>query len=273
MTHTVLKKLFMIGLLLLVGGFGGCSIFEDPPEPEEDPRIAAGANLPRTRRLTGRPPVNTSRNIYEGSLWRGASSWGNLLRDHRARYRGDLLTVTDLNKIIKVPEVKPEEVTPIEQAQQQAEQQAQQQQGPVDPLEIFLKEQEKRRELIDREQNDILRSIDMIEVEVVGVLPNGNLRVRGVHPPIFRDRNRVKYVVTVSGIVRPSSVDDNNTLPAPKLSKAEYKIRRLVKYDGPPIGSLARAAGQERTGNMLDRFADMMTDPGIDNRNTQVSPK
>lgn len=261
-----LWTVWLLLILILASGCSGNGSNEGALTPEQI-AMARKPSPPSTRRLTGRPPINTGRNIYEGSLWRGASSWGNLLRDHRARYRGDLLTVTDLNKIIKVPEVKPEEITPVEQAQQQA-QQAQQ---PLDPLEIYLKEQEKRRGEVDREQNDILRSIDSIEVEVIQVLPNGNLRVRGVHPPIFRDRNRVKYIISLSGVVRPSGVDGKNTIPANRVSKAEYRIRRLVKRTAPPLGTIARAAGKDKAGNIMDRFADMVTSPGTGNRDTQGS--
>ena len=136
------------------------------------------------------------------------------MRDHRARYRGDLLTVTDLPKIINVPEPVQENLE-----QQQPEQEQQQQQN-VDPVIAFLRAEAKRRERIEQEQNDILRTINTIEAEVVRVLPNGNLLVRGIHPPIFRDQGRVKYVVSLQGIVRPSDVDDKNQIPAPRIAQA-----------------------------------------------------
>ncbi|MDH5752428.1 MAG: flagellar basal body L-ring protein FlgH, partial [Deltaproteobacteria bacterium] len=219
------RKLLLLALMALAAVVTGC---ESVPAPKAAPVQEA---VPRRQyssedRVRSRPPINPSQNLYEGSLWRGASSWGNLLRDHRARYRGDLLTITELSKIIKVPEVKPEEIRPEAVAEQKTEI------PDEDPVLKFLREQEKRRENIDREQNEILGAIDMIEVEVVRVMPNGNLQVRGVHPPIFRDRNRIKYIVSVGGMVRPSDVDDNNNIPATKLHKAEYKIQRLVRGKG-----------------------------------------
>lgn len=217
----------------------------------------------RQVRFGSRPPINTTRNLYEGSLWRGAASWGNLMRDHRARYRGDLVTITELAKIINVPEPPPEQPQ-AEQAQaEQAQAEQAQQQEPIDPIIAFLRAQEKRRERIELEQNEILRTIDQVEVEVVRVLPNGNLLVKGIHPPIFRERNQVKYVVTLRGIIRPTDVDDANTVPAPKLSKAEYKIRRLVRKRAIPgvVSDLARATGRRREGEFLDRLSNFLTRP------------
>ncbi|MBI4082011.1 MAG: flagellar basal body L-ring protein FlgH [Candidatus Lambdaproteobacteria bacterium] len=213
-------------------------------------------------RYRTRAPVNPIRNTYEGSLWKGASSWGNLMRDHRARYVGDLLTVTDLAKIIKVPEAKPEPAVPTaEQAAQAAK--AGEVKKPVDPILAFLQEEQKRREAIDREQNEILRAIQSIEVEVSRVLSNGNMVVQGTHPPIFRDRNRIRYIVTLRGIVRPSDVDDNNAIASAKLSKAEYRIRRFVKRSTipPELASAARAADRPQEANFLDRFTKFLTSP------------
>ncbi len=218
-------------------------------------------NKSRQERFGSRPRINTNRNLYEGSLWRGASSWGNLMRDHRARYRGDLVTITDLGKIINVPEPPPEQ-TQAEQVQQQT-QTEQGPQEPIDPIIAFLKLQEQRRERIELEQNEILRTIEQVEVEVVRVLPNGNLLVRGIHPPIFRDRNQVKYVISLRGIIRPTDVDDGNNVPAPKLSKAEYKIRRLVRrVRGVRLAAdIARASGRRKEGEFLNRLSNLLTAP------------
>lgn len=208
-----------------------------------------------------KPPVRTTRKLYEGSLWRGTASWGNLMRDHRARFRGDLLTIRDLGRIINVPDA-PAEPVQENAAVQEATGPEAQPRSPIDPVLRFLEEQRKRQEEIEREQNDILRSIDQVEVEVVRVLRNGNLLVRGTHPPIFRDRNRVKYLFSIRGIVRPSDVDDENSLPSNKLSKAEYRIKRLVRRATLPLGALARAMGRRREGALLDRFTNFLTAPG-----------
>ncbi len=281
-THAPAARLALAAALAVALAAAGCFGGAGPIQPTPAPAQQAEQDLTNTARLRTRPPVNTTRNLYEGSLWRGAASWGNLMRDHRARYPGDLLTVTEMGKIIKVPEQGPgqpgqpgQPAAPGQPAQAAAPAAAAAGQAPkstVDPIIAFLKEQEERQAQIEKEQNEILRSIDTVEVEVVRTLPNGNLIVRGVHPPIFRDRNRVKYIITLRGIVRPSDVDDKNTIPAPKLSKAEYKIRRLVKRTNPPLGSVARAIGKPKEGALLDRLTDFVTTPG-QNRSTQVSPK
>ena len=244
----------IIALMALLLMLGGC--FTSTAR-----RAPANGNgqhheLSQEARFRTRPPINTRRNLYEGSLWRGASSWGNLMRDHRARYRGDLLTVTDMPKIINVPE-------PVQENLEQQPQPEQEQQQRVDPVIAFLRAEAKRRQRIELEQNEILRSINTIEVEVARVLPNGNMLVRGFHPPIFRDRGQVKYVVSLQGIVRPSDVDDKNQIPAPRLSKADYKIRRLVRRSLIPAqaGSVARAAGSQKSEEFLDRLSNFISTP------------
>ncbi|HEX9843825.1 MAG TPA: hypothetical protein VGC20_13795, partial [bacterium] len=99
----VLPALLALGALLLGLGGGGCFVLGDPQPTATQQRVST-AELPAAERYKTRPPINTTDNRYEGSLWLGAASWGNLLRDHRARYTGDLLTVTEMGKIIKVPE-------------------------------------------------------------------------------------------------------------------------------------------------------------------------
>ena len=240
-------------------------------KPVSAQETAAKAEADRKQRFQARPPINTSRNLYEGGLWRGAASWGNLMRDHRARYRGDLLTVREMARIIKIPDPVPEPTAAQVAAQQgaQAQAQAQGQEGQPqqreDPILAYLRNLEKRRLQVEREQNDILRAIESIEVEVYRVLPNGNLMVRGNHPPIFRDRNRVKYIVSLRGMVRPSDVDDNNSIMSSKLSKAEYKIRRLVRRSSAvaaEISSVARAAGANKEAEFVDRVSGAAANAG-----------
>ena len=267
-TGSAARTLLALGALLLLLGGGGCFVLGDP-QPAATQQHAGAMEMPARERYKARPPINTADNRYEGSLWLGAASWGNLLRDHRARYTGDLLTVTEMGKIIKVPEP----VVEKPQAEQAAKEGETKKKTSIDPVLAFLREQQKRREAIDREQNDILRSIESMEVQVARVLSNGNMFVQGVHPPIFRDQNRVKYIVSLRGVVQPSDVDNNNQITSSKLSRAEYKIRRLVKSTSLPVGSIARAAGRPQEGNLADRFTDFLTAPGTGNRTTNVSSK
>ena len=257
------RMAWLILAAMFVLGEAGCSFGGANRSPDIPQRIDDQQQTTVRKRRRLRPPINTTRNLYEGSVLRGAASWGNLLRDHRARFRGDLLTVVDLQKIIKVPEVKPEtQVQTLQNQQQQQQQQQEEEQqaqaAEADPILAFLQRQEKRLELIDKEQNEILRSINSVEMQVVRVLSNGNMLVRGVHPPIFRDRNRVKYIVSISGVVRPSDVDDTNNINAIKLSKAEYKIRRLVRRNGT---NRASAASARRGRGLFNRLGSFLTGP------------
>jgi len=265
--HAALAGLMAAGALL-----GGCAWLAPSAQrpTRELPVQAAGASLTDPARLRDRPAVNTTRNLYEGSLWRGEASWGNLMRDHRARYTGDLLTVNEMSKIIKVPEAKKPEPAAAAAAAQPAPQPARP--VKIDPVLAYLMEQQRRREQIEAEQNDILRSIDSVEVEVVRVLPNGNLLVRGAHSPIYRDGNRVRYLFTLSGIVRPSDVDDNNAIISTKLSKAEYKIQRQVQVQAQPRGAVPRAAPRPQEGALLDRVTELATSQSA-GRTTQAQTR
>jgi len=259
-----------IGMLFVLGG---CVAIAPQPPGNGAATQAPTVEQSVTQQARERPPIRTSASLYEGGLWRGTASWGNLMRDHRARFNGDLLTVRELNKIINVPDVVSSQagVTPPGQpaagapapgapgAAQAPE--PEQPKLPTDPILRFLEEQRLRREQVDKEQAEILRTLDQVEVQVVRVLQNGNLLVRGTHPPIFRDNNRVKYLFSINGIVRPSDVDDNNTITSTKLSKAEYKLSRLVRRPDVMPGTIARAAGAPREGALLDRFTDFLTTP------------
>ena len=91
--------------LVLATALAGCFAGAGKTKPEGG-EGGVRDDMMRQERFRTRPPISSRRNLYEGSLWRGASSWGNLMRDHRARYRGDLLTVTDMPKIINLPEAR-----------------------------------------------------------------------------------------------------------------------------------------------------------------------
>jgi flagellar basal body L-ring protein FlgH len=256
--------------LLLIGAAliwlpPGCFVSPDAPPAQAQATPEASLDQSVKQQVRERPPIRTTTNAYEGSLWRGTSSWGNLMRDHRARFGGDLLTVREMSKIVNVPDVLGEPKgaapgTPGAAAAAPAEAQTTEEKI-TDPVLRFLEEQRKQREAVDKERAEILRSIDQVEVQVLRVLPNGNMLVRGTHPPIYRDDDRVKYLFSINGIVRPSDVDDNNTVASTKLSKSEYKLTRLIKRPDMKVGSFARAAGAPREGALIDRFTDFLTTP------------
>jgi len=227
-------------LLVFIIGLGGCSVFQERPPPrKQTPQISQSlANRAKSQR---RPRISRKRNLYEGSLWRNESSFGNLLRDHRARFRHDLLTINSVGEIVFVPppkEAAPETAAPgVEQAN-------------------AALEATSLRDTLEEEQNEILRNLDTISAEVVRVLPNGNMVIRG-RKVDHRQRNRVRYVTTVQGILRPKDVRDQNNVSAEKLVYPEVKIKRQI------LGSLLRSRlnalapllGKQSAG-FLERLSD-----------------
>jgi len=163
----------------------------------------------RTKR---RRMITARRNPYEGSLWQYESSFGNLFRDHRARFRGDLLSISELQAIVTVPPPKEQE----EEEQAPA--------SDVARVNILL-EALTLRDQIEEEQNEILRNLDIISARVVRVLPDGNMVIRG-RKVDYRQRNKVRYITTVTGILRPADVSDTNIVSAAKLAYPDVKIKR-----------------------------------------------
>ena len=84
-----------------------------PQPPAEIKKVTAAKKMNEKLKLTSkqlrRKRISTEKNRYEGSLWRYESSFGNLLRDHRARFRGDLLSINEMGLIVNVP---PPKITP-----------------------------------------------------------------------------------------------------------------------------------------------------------------
>ena len=144
----------------LVLGLIGCTTSRPQPKPPAEV-LAANAvkkmkdNLKQTAKRLRRKRISTSRNRYEGSLWRYESSFGNLLRDHRARFRGDLLRINEVNLIVNVPSPKIASET-----------------AGVALEALTL------RDAIEEEQNDILRALDALSARVIRVLPDGNMLIK-----------------------------------------------------------------------------------------------
>ena len=87
--------------------------FNQPQTPAQNQTAVSKSKKVTNNRLSSekrlrRKRVSVSRNLYEGSLWRYESSFGNILRDHRARFRGDLFTISELPSVVNVPEPKAE---------------------------------------------------------------------------------------------------------------------------------------------------------------------
>ena len=189
-----------------------------------------------------RKRISTNRNRYEGSLWRYESSFGNLLRDHRARFRGDLLRINEVNLIVSVPPPKlASEGSPA---------------GGAETANVAL-EALTLRDSIEEEQNNILRALDALSARVIRVLPDGNMIIKGQKID-YRQRNQVRYITTVTGILRPADVNDSNIVSASKLANPNVKIKRqqsrsLVRKR---LEKLAPLLGKQKAG-VLGRLGEM----------------
>ncbi|MBF0286351.1 MAG: flagellar basal body L-ring protein FlgH [SAR324 cluster bacterium] len=230
-------------ILITSFGAGGCSYFNKSNPPTQKP-IVSQSPVKRAK-YQRRPRISTKRNLYEGSLWRDESSFGNLLRDHRARFRHDLLNVSEVAAIVTVP-------PPKEAAEKPA--------SDLEKANVAL-EALTLRDTLEEEQNEILRSLDTISAEVIRVLPNGNMVVRG-RKVDHRQRNQVRYVTTVQGILRPADVTDSNVVSATKLVYPEVKIKRQI------LGSLLRSKLSrlapllgKQSANLLERLSDFTKTP------------
>ena len=184
---------------------------------------------------------------YEGSLWKDEASWGNLLRDHRARFRGDLVKITNLSDVISVPKKAETPEQPARGVAAAGEEAAEQISQVLDVVTGQAKAEE--------EQNEVLGSLRQISAYVKSVLPNGNMLIIGEKID-YRQQNSVRYVTTVKGIIRPSDVNDANEVPALKLARFEAKIKRQMLSKN--LRALAPLVGTKKAG-LLDRLSHMAT--------------
>ncbi len=212
------------------------------PPPEKKPEDYTDI---RTRNYRARSRVPIRRTRYEGSLWRDEASWGNLFRDHRARFRGDLVKIVDLSEVITVP--KKEEEKPAVGAAAAGEEAAAEASKILDAVTGMAKAEE--------EQNDVLGSLRSISAYVQTVLPNGNMVIVGEKVD-YRQQNSVRYVTTIKGVIRPSDVNDENEVPAIKLARFEPKIKRQMLAKN--LRSLAPVIGSKKAG-FLDRLSHIAT--------------
>ena len=233
--------------LLIMLYLTGCFPPGPKPQPPTEIKEATAAKrlnekLKLTAKKLRRKRISTEKNRYEGSLWRYESSFGNLLRDHRARFRGDLLSINEMGLIVNVP---PPQITSEGQPAGGAET------GSAALEAMTL------RDSIEEEQNEILRSLDGISARVIRVLPDGNMVIKGQKID-YRRRNQVRYITTVTGILRPADVNDSNVVSASKLANPNVKINRqqsgsLVRER---LEKLAPLLGKQKAG-FLGRLGDL----------------
>ncbi len=213
------KMCFKIKQAILFGLLGiftmSCTVLRNQKTPQEPetPEIAR-KTLPNQLR---RPRLPSVGNQYEGSLWSNESSFGNLWRDHRARYKNDLLTINEIGQIITLPETS--------QTEQDTTTDAGRANIALEALTL--------RDQLEKDQNDILASTSVMSVEVVRVLPNGNMVIRGQKVD-HRQQNGVRYITTIQGVLRPVDIDDSNIVSATKLVYPEVKVKRQI------LGNLLR---------------------------------
>ena len=214
--------------------------FNQPQTPAQNQTAVSKSKKVTNNRLSSekklrRKRVSVSRNLYEGSLWRYESSFGNILRDHRARFRGDLFTISELPSVVNVPEPKAE-----------AEAEAAAPTNNTQRANLLL-EAITMRDEIEREQNDILRSLETMSARVTKVLPDGNMMIKGQKVD-YRQRNQVRYITTITGILRPADVDDSNIVSATKLANPNVKIKRQQSgaFVRERLERLAPLIGQQR---------------------------
>lgn len=198
-----------------------------------------------------RSPMPTSLTKYEGSLWKDESSWGNLLRDHRARFKDDVVTITDLSSIINVPPPpvpKPVVNTAAGQKATKGKQAKAALNAALDTMGVPEGE---------LEQNEILRALKSISARIVAVFPNGNMLVKGEKID-HRQQNTIRYITTVSGIVRPEDVSEKNEVLSSKLARSQVKTKRQIIARKVNLNALKPVMKKEDVG-IMDRMGHLFS--------------
>jgi flagellar basal body L-ring protein FlgH len=251
------------GMILLVSFcfFYGCvtSNIEVPPTPPPQQEQSQHTNYTDLRKhsFRTRNKIPIERNLYEGSLWKDESSWGNLLRDHRARFQDDVITITRLQDIISIAE-EPEQAapTPLIQAGEGAAENANKVLEAVSGM-----------SKAEKEQREVLKSLRSITARVASVLPNGNMVIVGEKVD-YKQLNTVRYVTQIKGIIRPEDVNHENEVVAMKLARSEVQIKRQMLARN--FSNLAPVIGKQKA-SFLDRLSHVATVPQSKPSSTPVT--
>jgi len=244
--------------IILVGAIlGSCSKrkIKLPPPPPPPPMTSEkndemNYQTVRKQALRSRSTIPSNRTRYEGSLWRDESSWGNLLRDHRARFKNDVVTITGMQDIISIEKSDP---TPIPKPIIPAgETQAGQAAEILQALAAASAPSQ-----AEKEQNAVLRSIKTLSARVQSVLPNGNMVIIAEKID-YRKQSTVRYITKVKGIIRPEDVTSNNEVPALRLARSEVQVKRQVQSKKNNYNRLAPLIGKKKAG-LLDRLSHAAT--------------
>lgn len=247
-----MKNLILVFLMIFIAT--GCAVQRMPlpePPPEVDQKKDRDLKYVDSRKYSyrTRKPVRVRQNRYEGSLWEDEASWGNLLRDHRARFRGDVVTITKIQDILNIPAPEPKQQVqqPLVPAGEEEAAQANQALAAMEEAMGISK--------IEEQRNDVLRSIRSITAKVTKVLPNGNMIVVGEKVD-YRDQNNVKYVTRIVGTVRPEDVSPENEVTAVKLAMAEVNTKRKIKSSTLNLKALAPILGKQKA-DALDKASNI----------------
>ncbi len=256
-----MKQLFF--LLLILTTLSGCLKHRmplpkapEPPPPQTKPEI--DYTDVREYSYRSRSEVPAEQNRYEGSLWQDESSWGNLLRDHRARFKHDVVTIVNLQELIVVPKPEPKPVAPTPAPGSPAatgEAAAAQANKALDILQAASGRDTERQ--AEEEQNEVLSSLKTISARVTNVLPNGNMVILGEKVD-YRQQNSIRYVTKIRGVIRPEDVTEKNEIESLKLASSEVKIKRQVQARKLNLGALAPVIGGQKAG-FLDRLSHLAT--------------
>ena len=242
----------LLALLLSIGISTACTAKRvDLPAPSRKTAKVEKKSVDyssiRNHSYRNRGPIPIEQNLYEGSLWKDESSWGNLLRDHRARFKDDVITIVDLPAIITIPKDQKEAVSTEQPLVAQGEEAAGTAIRVIDAL--------TGEALARQEQKEVLQSLKSVSARVTKVLPNGNMVIVGEKID-YKQLNSIRYVTRVKGVIRPEDVNQENEVGATKLARSEVQTKRQVLVKN--INSMAPVLGAKKTG-LLDRLSHLAT--------------
>lgn len=220
--------LFIGSIFFLFGCVRQKVVIKKPQTPQNNPILETSHNTAKNHRYRKRKQIPTNQNQYEGSLWEDESSWGNLLRDHRAMFKGDVVTITNIQEIISYQEPQTQ---PAQEGQN----------NPIRAVANEISEAEKER-------MQVQQSIKEMSARVIKVLPNGNMVVVGQKIE-YKYQNLIQYITTIKGIIRAEDVSSNNEVPAIKLAEVDLKTNRRIK------SNLFKTAKQKIASSIFDRIA------------------
>jgi len=152
-----------------------------PPEWEEDLRYTFSGPWPKEEE-----------NL--GSLWKEDNPWGNLFRDRRAAFVGDVLKITGVSTLVGNNSVASS---------------------------------------TEKDVQEVNSSLKEITVQVVSILGNGLLAVQG-EKIVYRDGNLIRYRTFFRGFLRPEDINRQNEIDAQKVFRPELSTNKGYRKDQIP---------------------------------------